>query len=89
MNLKDLEVIKTGKLKKLLLEENAIVIQTNIKYKLPKLPSPPICDTCGLNMVIQIANSEGYTGNLFWGCRNYPDCPPGGFDLISKEKIFG
>lgn len=34
----------------------------------------PSCPKCGAGMVQRTARSGANTGNLFWGCPNYPQC---------------
>ena len=35
---------------------------------------PPVCPTCGAEMVLRTARRGPNAGNQFWGCANYPGC---------------
>jgi restriction system protein len=37
-------------------------------------PTPPLCPTCGKEMVMRTARRGSNVGSRFWGCRAYPDC---------------
>jgi len=34
----------------------------------------PLCPKCGATMIKRQAKRGTYTGNVFWGCSNYPKC---------------